>query len=173
MELQQIKDAYGASYDETVIDTKGWTYYIDDGMIKIGIKPYGHYEVQPTNQPGRNLWRPIALTIIEAKNNITAGGEIAIAERARQFTLGYDYKNDELYNDEQLAVAGAVYALPKEKRELWWGNEWFSLINRFWPWNISYWKPTPEERIKELGKAAALIIAQIDYEIEKQKKELK
>ena len=31
-----------------------------------------------------------------------------------------------------------------------------------WPWNGSYWKPTPDDRIKELTKAGALIAAEID-----------
>lgn len=38
-----------------------------------------------------------------------------------------------------------------------------SLNLAIWPWDDKYWKPTPEDRIKELSKAGALIAAQIDY----------
>lgn len=31
-----------------------------------------------------------------------------------------------------------------------------------WPWEPESWKPTPEDRIRELTKAAALIAAEID-----------
>lgn len=95
---------------------------------------------------------------------LKSGVEIIATERNRQIEeLGYDYTNDALYADEQLAKAAVVYAMTIETRELWWGNQWFSLINRFWPWNLKYWKPTPEDRIKELSKAGALIASQIDY----------
>jgi len=96
------------------------------------------------------------------------GTELIAIERKRQIEeLGFDYSNDDLYADEQLAKASAIYALPKKYR----GEdldpsddiEYDSLINVIWPWNRSYWKPTPEDRIKELVKAGALIAAQIDY----------
>ena len=31
-----------------------------------------------------------------------------------------------------------------------------------WPWKEAWWKPTPEDRIRELVKAGALIVAEID-----------
>ena len=31
-----------------------------------------------------------------------------------------------------------------------------------WPWNVVWWKPTPDDRIRELAKAGALIAAEID-----------
>jgi len=96
------------------------------------------------------------------------GIEIIAIERERQIKeLGFDYTNDSLYAEQQLAKAAAIYALPTDLRELWWGNSWVSIINRFWPWDLKYWKPTPENRIKELAKAGALIAAQIDYIINK------
>ena len=99
---------------------------------------------------------------------MSKGMELIAIERKRQIEeLDYDYTHDNLYADEQLAKAAAIYAMPKELRELWWGNDWVSLINRFWPWDLRYWKPTPEDRIKELAKAGALISAQIDYELNK------
>jgi hypothetical protein len=31
-----------------------------------------------------------------------------------------------------------------------------------WPWDKGWWKPTPDNRIRELEKAGALIAAEID-----------
>lgn len=86
------------------------------------------------------------------------GVELIAIERKRQIEeLGYDYTHDALYANNQLGEAGAAYATKDPDRE------------DFWPWDDIYWKPTPEDRIKELSKAGALIAAQIDYEISKNK----
>jgi len=77
--------------------------------------------------------------------------------------LGFDYTNDALYDNEQLARAGAVYALPDKKRKIYIDGSFINFIGIYWPWNLKYWKPTPDDRIKELAKAGALIAAQIDY----------
>ena len=31
-----------------------------------------------------------------------------------------------------------------------------------WPWRPSWWKPTPDDRVRELVKTGALIAAEID-----------
>lgn len=36
------------------------------------------------------------------------------------------------------------------------------LVWKIWPWDKSWWKPTPDDRIRELIKAGALIAAEID-----------
>jgi hypothetical protein len=36
------------------------------------------------------------------------------------------------------------------------------IIGRYWPWDREWWKPTPNNRIRELAKAGALIAAEID-----------
>lgn len=98
------------------------------------------------------------------------GIDLIAIERKRQIEeLGYDYENDALYADEQLAKAGAVYALPENYRnpEPMDDPEYDTLLNAIWPWDKSYYKPSPENRVKELSKAGALIAAQIDYELNK------
>lgn len=107
---------------------------------------------------------------------ILSGIQLIAIERKRQIEeLGYNYRNDALYSNEQLAKAGACYALPEDYRgenlEPVEDPEYDNLLNAIWPWDKSYWKPTPEDRIKELSKAGALIAAQIDYlqNIKKQK----
>lgn len=113
-----------------------------------------------------------ANTKFEKTSQLTAGGIIALKERQRQIEVeGYDTEHDSKYKDHQLALAGACYALPHEARGAYQSlntfyGRWFP---RWWPWQIEFWKPTPENRIKELGKAAALIIAEIDYQLTKKK----
>ena len=51
-----------------------------------------------------------------------------------------------------MAVAAACYALPA----------WCRGRTRRWPWDDEWWKPTPDDRIRELVKAGALIAAEID-----------
>ena len=85
------------------------------------------------------------------------GVEIIAEERQRQIEVkGWTSDNDDRYVDEQLAEAAATYALP---------NLWRNSPDRIpitWPFHNRWWKPTPENRIKELAKAGALIAAEID-----------
>lgn len=91
------------------------------------------------------------------------GIDLIAIERKRQIEeLGFDYTNDELYAKNQLSDAAICYAMTAETRDLE-SEEGVSLNLAIWPWDDKYWKPTPEDRIKELVKAGALIAAQIDY----------
>lgn len=95
------------------------------------------------------------------------GVELIAIERKRQIEeLGYDYTHDALYANNQLAIAGGTYAINPIIND--------AMIDQngkpyLWPWSEEYWRPSPENRIKELIKAGALIAAQIDYEITKNK----
>jgi len=89
------------------------------------------------------------------------GVELIAIERKRQIEeLGFDYSNDKLYDNEQLARAGATYALRPGLVRINYDVHEKPFL---WPWEKKYWKPTPEDRIKELTKAGALIAAQIDW----------
>lgn len=79
---------------------------------------------------------------------------IIARERERQIEKeGYTEKHDNKYKDEELAAAAAAYLTGEV---------------RFWPFELKFWKPTPNDRIRELAKAGALIAAQIDI-LQKQK----
>lgn len=86
------------------------------------------------------------------------GIELIAQERKRQIEEeGWDAEHDRLANnDEQLAEAAALYALPEIRRSYRYD------IRNLWPWDMKWWKPTPDNRIKELTKAGALIAAEID-----------
>jgi hypothetical protein len=88
------------------------------------------------------------------------GAELIAAERKRQIAEeGYDAEHDR-GGATFLALAGAAYAIPDQV------SAPFVAIaaprERFWPWHKSFWKPTPDDRVRELTKAGALIAAAID-----------
>lgn len=86
------------------------------------------------------------------------GIEIIAEERQRQIDVkGWSIEHDvAANNDEQLARAAALYTLPDDRRAYE-----FDVIN-LWPWDRRWYKPSPDNRIKELAKAGALIAAEID-----------
>lgn len=90
-----------------------------------------------------------------------SGIELISKERKRQIEeLGFDYSNDSLYTNNELADAAACYAiLPNLKLR----GIAKKLREVLWPWNKTSYKPTPDDRVRELVKAGALIAAQIDW----------
>lgn len=88
--------------------------------------------------------------------------EIA-AERKRQIEAeGWTPEHDDQHSDRALARAAACYAVssidlkitaPESAERGWW-------ILRAWPWSLDWWKPSTRRR--DLIKAAALIVAEIE-----------
>jgi len=96
-----------------------------------------------------------------------SGIERIAAERKRQIEEeGFTAERDDFENDrEQLAKAAACYALPDFYRfhDVDSGDiSPVALWEHLWPWEMKWWKPTPENRIRELEKAGVLIAAEID-----------
>jgi hypothetical protein len=100
-------------------------------------------------------------------------GILAIAnERQRQIDdEGYTVSDDARhYPIGELAMAAACYAVPnfpflRSKSQN--GTPTFTVA---WPWSCEAWKPSPDDRIKELSKAGALIAAEIDRLLAEAKK---
>ncbi|TCL90326.1 hypothetical protein C8J38_10842 [Rhizobium sp. PP-WC-2G-219] len=70
----------------------------------------------------------------------------AIAERMRQREVeNWSPEHDDKYTDDELTRAARCYLI---------GNP------GHWPWDYAWWKPT--DRRRDLIKAAALIIAEIE-----------
>ena len=84
--------------------------------------------------------------------------ELIAAERQRQITEeGWTAAHDQQHHRHgQLAMAAALYALPDMMRRA------FEAVEKLWPWHMEWWKPSSDDRIRELVKAAALIAAEID-----------
>jgi hypothetical protein len=92
---------------------------------------------------------------------VTRGTDLIAAERTRQISEeGYGAEHDHGHAEE-LATAGAAYALAGtviQARE----------HPPYWPWSQQFWKPTPDDRLRELVKAGALIAAAIDSLLDEQ-----
>lgn len=79
-----------------------------------------------------------------------------LAERKRQIEVeGYDASHDDMATKGQIAGAAACYAI-------YGVDHWAAkqAAGHLWPWDIEYWKPT--SRRKDLVKAAALLLAEIE-----------
>ena len=91
------------------------------------------------------------------------GIELIKDERERQVSQeGWTAGSDDKHQPEgQLALAAACYALPERVRNI--SRPGLSaFLHMFWPWHEAWWKPTPNDRVRELVKAGALIAAEID-----------
>ena len=98
-----------------------------------------------------------------------SGADLIAAERRRQVEQeGWTPEHDAEHADEGLALAACCYAVPPQIRkyrnmvEQIEGGVGVSAVPTLWPWAPGYWKPTPDDRVRELVKAGALIAAEID-----------
>lgn len=101
-------------------------------------------------------------TDVLTNNNMKTGIELITEERQRQIEKeGWTPEHDDEHEEQELATAAAIYAMPSALRE--YKNPYhFVPTPKLWPWHEGWWKPTPENRIRELQKAGALIAAEID-----------
>ena len=88
--------------------------------------------------------------------------ELISEERERQITKeGFGPEHDDMWADGELALAAASYAMTPDARK-----DYSRTLNEgeptTWPFDSKWWKPTPKDRIRELTKAGALIVAEIE-----------
>jgi hypothetical protein len=85
--------------------------------------------------------------------------ELVAIERQRQIEVeGHDIYEDKKYNNNgELADAAVCYAMNEYVDENMKDDR-----ASYWPWKPESFKPTPNDRIRELVKAGALICAEID-----------
>lgn len=111
------------------------------------------------------LWRAMAA----AAQDQSAAARDVLAERNRQIDAeGWTPEHDDKYSSGQLAYAASVYALCAASSDAdrsvmdefrTYNSVPFRIRNR-WPWDESWLKPT--NRRRDLVKAAALILAEIE-----------
>jgi hypothetical protein len=92
----------------------------------------------------------------EAPSPIIGDSSISllIAERLRQINVeGRTAEHDDVYVAGELPRAAAAYALSAAS------DDWDAAL-RIWPWSQSWWKP--KNRVRDLIRAGALILAEID-----------
>ena len=98
---------------------------------------------------------------LSAKAGPTNGVSLIAAERQRQIEQeGWTEESDKQHDEGELAEAAAVYAFPHGR--YYYDPMSGKRIPCAWPWSPKWWKPTPDNRIRELVKAGALIAAEID-----------
>lgn len=89
------------------------------------------------------------------------GVELIAAERKRQVEAeGWTPEHDDQHENNELVYAAYAYTLPDGERPGITINGKFT--PSCWPWEQAWWKPSPENRVRELAKAGALIAAEID-----------
>lgn len=109
------------------------------------------------------------------KLTMKTGSQLIAEERERQITAeGWTPEHDDKHEGGELACAAICYAMPNDlvrrvTKECHArgadgriAKRLQSLFEYFWPWERQWWKPSPENRIRELVKAGALIAAEID-----------
>lgn len=82
------------------------------------------------------------------------------AERQRQVSVeGFTFDHDDVYTDDELIAAAVSYLMAVACRD--YDQEYkLSAPPETWPWDLSWWKP--KDRRRDLVRAAALIIAEIE-----------
>ncbi len=98
---------------------------------------------------GTPIANDVVVNIFEAMKGRLSSSPAAsdvLAERQRQIEVeGWTAEFDDGYRDNELARAAACYAVG---------------VTAYWPWDLDWWKPS--ERRRDLVKAAALLIAEIE-----------
>ena len=97
------------------------------------------------------------------------GVELIAAERKRQIAEeGWTPEHDAEHSEGDLAAAGASYALDMVASTstidapTHMGEACRDAGDACWPWDGDWWKPTPNDLVRQLTKAGALIAAEID-----------
>jgi hypothetical protein len=86
---------------------------------------------------------------------LTEGARRIAEERRRQIEQeGWTPEHDAAHDSHEIVKAAVSYVIPHEFRG---GNP-----PVYWPWEPAAWKPSPDDRVRELVKAGALIAAEID-----------
>lgn len=86
-------------------------------------------------------------------SGLMGGAELILNERERQVEEeGWTPEHDDKFTAGELVQAAICYAFVPLQRIM--------LFSGFWPWDITWFKPTT--RIRDLVRAGALIAAEID-----------
>ena len=98
---------------------------------------------------------------------LTKGTMLIAIERNHQIKdEGYTTEHDDHNCSADMAVAGACYVLDMASKwsgqHATWQNHYEEEALLLWPCEKTQWNPTPDDPIRQLVKAGALIAAEID-----------
>ena len=91
--------------------------------------------------------------VFESASAALGGVKLIAHERQRQIAKGYSEAHDDAHVNGEIAQGAAMYAVPYPLR---------IRFAQLWPWDMEEFHPCPQDRIKELVKAGAMISAEID-----------
>lgn len=84
---------------------------------------------------------------------VKSGVDLIAEERQRQVQVeGYTSAYDSIHKDGELFLAATSYLDAPDVIG----------VPLQWPWDLEFYKPTPNDRVRELVKAGALLAAEID-----------
>lgn len=92
------------------------------------------------------------------------GAALTYIERNRQISKeGYSIEHDDTHEEFEIGFAALCYEQRPDQRNLPGGDiDLFMAVPLDWPWDEEDWKPSPDDRIKELVKAGALYRAEVE-----------
>lgn len=111
---------------------------------------------------------PVGTKICKCPSKYKEPGATLIAkERKRQIEVeGWDAEHDEDHTSMCLATAGASYALDVVSKHAEVSKGWKEIFKQrsieLWPFDEEWFRPTPDDPVRQLVKAGALIAAEID-----------
>lgn len=98
---------------------------------------------------------------------VGGGIESVIKERKYQvIRKGFDWLHDDQYENDELIRGALAYLTPADERDI----DKETGAPKDFPWKPKWWKSSPDDRIKDLIKAASLIISDIDRRVRKSRK---
>jgi hypothetical protein len=84
-----------------------------------------------------------------------------LTERRRQIEgEGWTSGHDDEHKGEELIATAVCYLLPSNILNFQWPGRKTTIFDVLWPWSLDWWKP--KSRRRDLVRAAALIIAEIE-----------
>lgn len=94
----------------------------------------------------------------------TSRALLAIADEVNRVRAVEDFSqtHDDTHDCGELARAAACYALPEFARKFPTKTPAINYLWELWPWENTWWKPSPDDRKRELVKAAGLLVAEWD-----------
>jgi len=95
-------------------------------------------------------------------SGLSAAERDVLAERRRQIEVeGFGSEHDDAQHDGDLALAAATYAAYRSLQRDTRGRKLAdAFVTGLWPWPTHWWKP--RDRRRDLVRAAALLIAEIE-----------
>lgn len=105
------------------------------------------FTIDQPGDPAGDTWAALQIVFDERRRQVTAGGWTA--------------EHDDRHNGGELALAAVAYLLADDPDE----------AEVFWPWDPDWFKPagrdlgadpSPADRVRELTKAGALLLAEIE-----------